>query len=56
MAGVAYAGPVLVSTAMLGALTLQLKQILAGRDPRNMTDPAFMAAALLQGDGPWHLW
>jgi len=51
MAGMAYAGSILISTAMLGALALQMKQIIAGRDPRDMTDPSFIGAAVLQGGG-----
>lgn len=49
--GAAYAGALLVSTTLFGALGLQLKSIAQGRDPRNMKDPAFWAAALLQGGG-----
>lgn len=56
MAGMAYAGSVLISTAMLGGLSLQLKQIVAGRDPRDMNPMtangrSFYGAALLQGGG-----
>ncbi len=51
MAGMAYAGSLLFTTATLGAVSIQLKQIAAGRDPQDMTDPAFMGAALLQGGG-----
>jgi hypothetical protein len=51
MAGMAYAGSVLVTTAMLGALSIQLKQLVAGRDPQDMADPAFIGKALLQGGG-----
>lgn len=51
MAGAAYAGSVLITTTLLGALSMQLKQIVNGRDPQGMSDPAFWGAALLQGGG-----
>lgn len=49
----AYAGSLLISTTVFGAIALQLKQIAAGREPRDMfADPAaFWSAALLQGGG-----
>ncbi len=49
--GAAYAGSLLISTTLFGALSLQLKQISAGRDPRDMTSLDFVGAALLQGGG-----
>lgn len=49
--GAAYAGSLMISTTIFGALALQLKQISAGRDPRDMTDTAFWQAASLQGGG-----
>lgn len=58
MAGAAYAGSLLFTTALLGGLSLQLKQIAAGRDPRDMGGPSdpktaasFWGAAMLQGGG-----
>lgn len=41
---------VLLATAA-GALSMQMKQIAAGKDPRNMVDPKFWGAAMLQGGG-----
>ncbi len=46
-----YAGSVLFSTTLVAGLALQLKQIAAGRDPRDMKDPKFWGAAMLQGGG-----
>lgn len=40
-----------VAMTAAGALTLQLKQIAQGRDPRDMTDWRFWAAAYAQGGG-----
>lgn len=50
-AGAKYAGALLLSTTLFGAVSLQLKSIAAGRDPRDATDPAFWGAAMLQGGG-----
>jgi hypothetical protein len=50
-AGAAYAGSLLLSTTVFGAAALQLKQIAAGRDPRDVTTADFWGAALLQGGG-----
>lgn len=47
----AYAGALLISTTLFGGLAMQLKSIAAGRDPRDMKDEKFWAAALLQGGG-----
>lgn len=49
--GAMYAGSLLLGTAGLGGLVLQLKEAKQGRDPRPMDDPAFWGAALLQGGG-----
>lgn len=49
--GALYAGALLLTSGILGGLSLQLKEILQGRDPRNMLDPNFWGAALLQGGG-----
>lgn len=46
-----YAGALLISTTLFGALALQLKQTAAGREPRDPTDADFWGAALLQGGG-----
>lgn len=48
---VQYAGSLLVATTLLGGLSVQLKEIAKGRDPRNVRDPRFLQAAMLQGGG-----
>jgi hypothetical protein len=50
-AGAAYAGSLLASTTIFGAIALQLKQVAAGREPRDPADALFWGAALLQGGG-----
>lgn len=49
--GAKYAGALLLSTTFLGGVALQLKQVAAGREPRDPVDPAFWGAAILQGGG-----
>lgn len=54
--GAAYAGALLVSTTLGGMLSLWLKDMAAGRDPRPMDGPdgnptPFIFASLLQGGG-----
>lgn len=55
--GAGYAASLLILTGVLGAMSLQLKRVAAGKDPRPMdvnmsADSAkFWAAALLQGGG-----
>ena len=44
-----YAAGLLISTTLMGALALQMKEMSKGRDPRSMTDKKFWGAALLQG-------
>lgn len=51
MAGAAYAGSLLFTTALLGGLAMQLKQIAGGRDPQAMDNGSFWMAAMLQGGG-----
>ena len=46
-----YTGLLLASTTVLGGLSLQAKDIAAGREPRSMDNPKFFAAALVQGGG-----
>lgn len=46
-----YAAKFLTYTTLFGALSLQLKEISKGRDPRPMTSPQFWGAAMLQGGG-----
>lgn len=49
--GGAYAGALLITSAMFGAMTIQLKQLAQFKDPQPMTDKKFWGAALLQGGG-----
>jgi hypothetical protein len=44
-------GLLLTSTTILGALSLQTKDIAAGREPRPMDNKEFFMAALVQGGG-----
>jgi len=46
-----YGATLLATTSTLGALSLQLKDITKGRDPRSMDDPKFIGAAIIQGGG-----
>ena len=49
--GIGYMTGVLASTTLFAALSIQLKQIANGRDPRDMGTSDFWGAALLQGGG-----
>jgi hypothetical protein len=46
-----YFADLIISTTVMGALAIQLKEMSKGRDPRPMTDNAFWLAAFLQGGG-----
>ena len=46
-----YFADLLISTTIMGALAIQLKEMSKGRDPRSMEDPEFWGAAFLQGGG-----
>jgi hypothetical protein len=46
-----YAGGMAISMAFFGALSLQLKEMKEGRDPRPMNTPEFWTAAMMQGGG-----
>ena len=46
-----YFADLIVSTTIMGALAMQLKEMSKGRDPRPMNSPEFWGAALLQGGG-----
>lgn len=46
-----YFADLLISSMIMGALALQMKDFAKGKDPRPMTDTAFWIAALLQGGG-----
>lgn len=41
----------LITSTLMGALALQLKEMVKGRDPRSMNTPEFWGAALLQSGG-----
>lgn len=46
-----YMAQVVISTTVMGAVALQMKEIVRGKDPRPMRDRRFWAAAFLQGGG-----
>lgn len=46
-----YAAGLAIGTTLMGGLVLALKDIAAGRDPRDMTTPEFWGQATLQGGG-----
>lgn len=46
-----YAGGLIIGTTLMGAVSLQLKALASGKDPRPMADPAYWGAAMLQGGG-----
>tara|TARA_R110000744_G_C19351598_1_gene560497 strand:+ start:207 stop:2669 length:2463 start_codon:yes stop_codon:yes gene_type:complete len=46
-----YFADLLISTTIMGALAMQLKEMSKGRDPRPMEGPEFWGAAFLQGGG-----
>lgn len=47
----AYAAKMLATLTALGAVSVQLKELAKGRDPRPMDESKFWAAAVLQGGG-----
>lgn len=46
-----YATQLLLTTTIMGGMSLQLKEIAKGRDPRDMTTAKFLGAAAMQGGG-----
>jgi hypothetical protein len=48
---VGYGGAMVATATLLGAMSLQLKEIAKGRDPRPMTGEKFWLAAMAQGGG-----
>ncbi|MCF6216846.1 MAG: hypothetical protein L3J58_11835 [Emcibacter sp.] len=46
-----YLGELAIATTLMGALAIQAKQIVGGKDPRPMTDAKFWGAATVQGGG-----
>lgn len=47
----AYFADLMIGLTLMGGLVINSKQIMYGRDPRDMTDMSFWGAALLQGGG-----
>lgn len=45
----AYLSTLIASTTVMGAVSMQISDMLAGRDPRDVTDPRFGIAAMLKG-------
>lgn len=50
-AAAGYLGTMTLAMGLSGAISLQLKDIAKGRDPRPMASPEFWGAAMLQGGG-----
>lgn len=48
---VAYGSAMMAMVTMMGAISLQMKELVKGRDPRPMDTPEFLGAAILQGGG-----
>lgn len=48
---IGYGGGLIATATVLGALSLQLKEIAKGRDPREMDSSEFWTAAMMQGGG-----
>jgi hypothetical protein len=46
-----YLANLTIASMVMGGVALQGKEIVRGRNPRNMTDPRFWAAAYIQGGG-----
>lgn len=46
-----YAGKLFASLSLMGAVSIQMKELSKGRDPRPMDSRSFIAAAILQGGG-----
>lgn len=51
MSRAAYAANIAIATTAFGALALQMKDMVAGKDPRDMTTGKFWGAAFIQGGG-----
>jgi hypothetical protein len=46
-----YAATLYIASTLMGAVSLQLKQVIGGKDPLDMTDPQFWIKASFQGGG-----
>ena len=51
MSAVKYAAGLFIGSTLLGGVALQIKEIVKGRDPRDMTTGKFWSAAIMQGGG-----
>lgn len=51
MSRAGYAANLMIATTAFGALALQMKDLIAGKDPRDMEKPEFWGAAFIQGGG-----
>lgn len=51
MSRATYAASLIAGLTLFGAVSVQLKLIASGRDPRDMREPTFWGAAFLQGGG-----
>ncbi|WP_210419194.1 hypothetical protein, partial [Bradyrhizobium sp. NAS80.1] len=49
--GAGYAGAIALSLTMGGAIALQIKNVINGKDPQSMADPRFWMAAVQTGGG-----
>lgn len=49
--GAGYAGAAALSLSLGGAIALQIKNVINGKDPQSMTDPRFWLAAMQTGGG-----
>ena len=47
----AYLASLMISSTIMGAVAMQLKEISRGKDPRDLTDPKSWGAAFVQGGG-----
>lgn len=44
-------GSMLLTTTLLGAMAIQTRDVIYGKTPRDMSDPKFWAASMMQGGG-----
>jgi hypothetical protein len=49
--GAGYAGALLITGTLFGALAMQIKELVQGRDPRSMNSAGFWGGAMLQAGG-----
>jgi hypothetical protein len=51
VSSVAYGAAMITGLTVFGAIAMELKDLIAGKDPRDMTTPKFWGAAFAQGGG-----